>query len=103
MFGIQTRFGYFSNCTLKPGSYANDHVAIQIMCEEGPFGTLTVNIDGIENYPKNCSCVDTNNLPEAEEIIKHLKLGQKVGSLPSGWCVYPVYQFDIETVERNQK
>jgi hypothetical protein len=71
------------------------------MCEEGPYARLTVNIEGIEQYPENYSCVDTNNFAEAEDVIAMLGIGKPTGEyLLSGWCSYPVYEFKKE-IESN--
>ena len=95
-FTVDTNFGSYENCTYMQRQYGNKHIAIQLYCEEGPLATLTVNIDGIENFPKNYSCVDTNNCPWAEPLIEKLGLGEWAGAyLNSGYCMYPVYKFNV--------
>ena len=96
-FTVETLYGKYADCTLDKGEYRNGHIAYQIMSPEGPIALLTVNIDGIESFPKNCSCVDVNNFPEGEAIITMLGIGKPIGiNLSSGWCSYPVYEFKKE-------
>lgn len=62
---------------------------------EGPFATLTVNLDG-PKPPANYAFVDTNNCPWAEAFIKANKLGKPIGMVGySGYCQYPLYEFDL--------
>ena len=94
MFTVNTEYGKYNNCFFQYGKYGNKHTAIQIFCEEGPLATLTVNVPGIERFPEDCSCVDTNNCSFGEDLIEELGIGEPVGvTLKSGWCTYPVYRF----------
>ena len=62
---------------------------------EGPFATLTVNLDG-PKLSKNYAFVDTNNCPWAEAFIKEHGLGKPTGTVGySGYCQYPLYEFDL--------
>ena len=97
MFTVKTEFGNYPNCFFEINKYRdNDHIAVSIFSsEEGPFSPVTVNISGIERFPKNYSCVDTNNAPFIEKLIKKLGIATPAGiTLKSGWCTYPVYIFD---------
>lgn len=67
--------------------------------EEGypqPWQNLTVNLS-VKCAP-NCAYIDTNN--NGNEIIEWLEqngLGKSTGNLmPSGWCVYPEFEFDMD-------
>ena len=97
-FTVKTRYGTYENCELEVGRYhSNGHIAYEIIHEDGPLACLTVNVDKIEFFPKNYSCVDINNFPEAETVIRELNLGTPTGyEIPSGFCIYPVYKFNIE-------
>ena len=80
----------------------NDNLAIMLICEtEGfpePYATITVNIDDLD---ENQSCVDTNNCPWAIDLIEEYKLGEPTGKIiQSGFCTYPVYQFDINELKK---
>jgi len=95
-FTINTEYDTYNNCTYSKKMYGNNHVAIQLFCEEGPLATLTTNIYGIENYPENYSCIDTNNCPWGEDLVAELGIGKPTGNyLSSGFCMYPVYEFII--------
>ena len=103
MFRIKKCYGsgYVDDCVLNVAGYANNgHIALSIVSlSEGPYAPITVNIDGIEAFGKNCSCVDTNNFPEVVDVIKDLGIGEPVGvNLKSGFCSYPVYKFDIDKI-----
>ena len=64
--------------------------------EYGHFADLTVNI---EDLPDGLAAVDTNNCPWAEEFITSHRLGDNTfTALPSGFCVYPIYAFDMERI-----
>ena len=100
MFEVNTRYGNYKQCVLSTRKCGNKHIEIQIFCEEGPLATLTTNINGIELFPENYSCVDTNNVSFAEKLIANLGIGQDTGrSLRSGFCIYPVYEFDLKKIE----
>jgi len=93
IYTVETSFGTY-RCFLIKNKYENGHVAIQLFGFNGLLATITVNVNGIERFPKNYSCVDTNNCPWAEEFIRTNGLGEHTGiTLKSGWCTYPVYEF----------
>jgi hypothetical protein len=81
-------------------SYANNKtLAIQLWCEDGPFATLTVNIE--DAHRAECQYVDTNNCPWAEHFIQEYNLGAPTGNYGmSGFCLYPEYRFDIEELKK---
>lgn len=99
-FDVHTRFGTEKDCAFSVGRYAdNDHIAISIWCADGPFADLTVNLPETIRYPKNYGYVDTNNFPEAPELIERLGIGKWTGGLcSSGFCTYPLYEFDEAAV-----
>ena len=79
--------------------YANNgNLAIQLTEKEDgweePYAMLTVNLD--EKLADGYAYVDTNNLPDAEGFILRNDLGVFTGRIShSGWCSYPLYQFDL--------
>lgn len=100
-FKMETTFAVYENCVLYRDEYSNNgHIYIGITDEEGPIADLTVNVPDIFLYPKNCSAVDTNNLREAENVIKQLGIGKLVGFSRSGFYTYPVYEFDVKAVNK---
>lgn len=45
---------------------------------------------------ENQAAIDTNNHPEAPEFIESNNLGHATGrTIKSGFCEYPVYEFDM--------
>ena len=88
---------------IETGKYANNmNLSIQLYCIEDnfeePFATLTVNLRKLNT--NNQAFVDTNNCPWAEKFIQENKLGVFKGILESsGYCVYPLYSFDMERLE----
>ena len=80
----------------------NLYVGLIVYDEEekyyAPWQNLTVNLS-VKCKP-NCAYIDTNN--NGYEIIDWLeqnKLGHCTGNLmPSGWCVYPEFEFDMEAL-----
>ena len=77
----------------------NGNLAIQLWCEDGPFATLTVNLS--KKCKSNCTFIDTNNCPWAEEFISRYALGVPTGNMQvSGWCIYPEYEFDMDTLSK---
>ena len=51
----------------------------------------------------NFMAVDTNNLPNAEEFIQEYKLWRLVGYTHSGFCTYPIYEMDLDELEKYDK
>ena len=78
---------------------ANRNLAIQLLTDgmygPEPYSTLTVNLD--KKLPANQAYVDTNNMPDAEEFIEKYNLGKPTGGYRvSGFCIYPLYEFDLD-------
>ena len=92
--------------TISKTKYAKGGLAIRLMCfEDGfeePYAMLTVNL---KKVPEGCAYVDTNNLPYAEDFIMKYKLGKKVlgQDAVSGYCVYPLYHFDMDALDKYAK
>lgn len=82
--------------TLRVTSYqCNDNLAIVLMCDEGPFATMTVNLD--EKLANDFAFVDTNNCPWAIDFIEEYELGHDTGiTKQSGYCRYPLYKFNMK-------
>ena len=91
--------------TLQISHYVNNNqlfIGLIEMDEEyGPemYGDITVNL-GVE-CPPYCSFVDTNNLENVEQFVVDNKLGVFTGmTRRSGFCEYPLYQFDPERLRQ---
>lgn len=86
--------------SIMKGTYdTTNNIALQLMCnDEEPYVTLTVNI---VRLPKDHACIDTNNFPEAEELIEEYELGTYTGTtIPSGYCEYPVYKLNMYNINK---
>ena len=100
-FDVKTQWATYEECFLTMHQYAdNGHIYLGIFsAKEGPIADMTINIRGIERLPKNFSCVDTNNCPWMLRLIEKLKIGHyEHVLLPSGFCEYPVFSFDIDKI-----
>lgn len=63
-----------------------------------PYATLTVNLCQLED---GYAYLDTNNFPQVENIFKKYKLGKDTGRIKtSGFCSYPLYKLDMETINK---
>lgn len=95
--------------SLNTANYANNNnLYVGMDCWEDigngeypePYGDLTVNL-GIKCKP-NCAFIDINN--NGDSIINWLianKLGMPTGRVaPSGFCVYPEFEFNMEEVQK---
>ena len=102
-FEVKTQWSECDDCVLVRNRYAdNDHIALSIYSlSEGPYAGLTVNLDQTDKLPKNFGFVDTNNFPEAPELIGKLGIGKFTGEYgASGFCVYPLFEFDEEAIKK---
>mgnify|MGYP000915918619 CR=1 FL=1 len=70
-------------------------------CGDGefePYSNITINLPDYRLH-KNCAFVDTNNFPEAINLIHKYKLGKPTGNIGySGYCTYPEYEFDMAEI-----
>lgn len=95
---IKTKYGDVENVYFRVNHYANNNnLAVHIMCidEEGvhePYTSLTTNIIKLGD---NMACIDTNNL--YSDVVSRLEnkgmIKNTGNTVPSGYCVYPVYEF----------
>lgn len=76
-------------------------LAISLMCDDGPFCNLTVNIGDSSIWANDTTAfVDTNNCPWAEDFITENGLGAPMGIKGrSGFCTYPLYRFNLEALK----
>lgn len=82
----------------------NNNLYIGMVCwDDGyaePWSDLTVNLDF--KCRTNCAFIDIND--NGKQIIDWLvknNLGRPTGLiLPSGFCVYPEFEFDMKEVEK---
>ena len=79
-------------------------LAVQLRCWDSeyevwePFGSLTVKLnDDMEG--DETAYVDVNNIQNAEKFIQENGLGVPTGGFKmSGYCVYPLYKFDLTKI-----
>lgn len=91
---------------------ADNALAIQLYCIdkdygfEEPFATLTVclGLDKIIKPNDNRSFLDTNNCSWSEEFVEKYNLGKPTGfNGVSGYCTYPLYEWNIEELKKYTK
>lgn len=98
---LRTEYGTYTDCFLKVEHYRADNALAVLLFSktEGPIATLTVCL--CDNHLKeNESYVDTNNCPWVVDFLEGkgiAKLSDKVRL--SGYCVYPVMEFDLEKMK----
>lgn len=100
-YKISSQYDEDCNVKIVRKSYQNNgNLALQLITDCGePYAMLTVNLSN-KKLPANTAYVDTNNLPQAEEFISKNGLGFHLGKFAfSGYCCYPLYEFNIEMVE----
>ena len=84
----------------KKGQYYNGNVAL--MAEDAetgePYANATVNV---KKLPKNMAALDTNNWPDVVEVLMKERIitSEKLGSLESGFCEYPVYKLNLKGLQ----
>lgn len=97
---LKTQFGTTENVTLTVNTYGNNNSLYVGMTtvEDGfpePYGDVTVNL--LSSVPPYCAFVDTNNMPELEEFLVKNGIAGFTGLMQkSGYCSYPLYQFNAE-------
>ena len=79
-------------------SYSNNNTALELVCVDGiPLAVITVNLGDL--LKKNMAYIDTNNCPWAEDFLIDNDFGTPTGEYKaSGFCVYPLYQLDLERI-----
>jgi hypothetical protein len=97
---IKTRYGNYKVDFLTTDRYVADNaIAIMTWGDYEPIAHITVCLDDDRLEP-NQSYVDTNNCPWVPEWIEENKLGTKTNrTARSGFCTYPLYEFDMKRIE----
>lgn len=94
--------GYSATLRLHTTTYrSNGTLAVFATEGDEEFATLTVNIpeSGLFCY-ENTAFIDTNNCPWAEKFLKENKIAKPTGHYGhSGWCSYPLYEFNLSLFE----
>lgn len=94
-------FGKAYNIGLHIEKYqSNGNTAITAWSKEGPFSTLTVNLDYVPG--PEYAYIDTNRGWDIEKFIKDNGLGVDTGiKMSSGFCTYPLYKLDLKKIDPN--
>lgn len=86
---------YLENGNLYVGLISNDNGYYE------PWQNLTVNLS--VKCQDNCAFIDTNN--NDDDILEWLEennLGHCTGNMmPSGWCVYPEFEFNMDELMKH--
>lgn len=93
-------YGKTYKVRMEKSSYqSNGTLAVAlIMDTEEPFGMITVNIAPSDIFAdEKAAFIDTNNCPWAKEFLIENKIAFECGvSAGSGYCTYPLFEFDID-------
>lgn len=67
-----------------------------------PFATITVNLCS-KQQSFSRAFLDTNNCPWVEQFLVGYNLAKPVDNihLSSGFCSYPLYEFDLDQLSKN--
>ena len=100
-YTLKTQFGSYEVLPYEMRYVVNNAIAVQLMDADdfAPFAMLTVNLPDDEDTRELCGdnaqFVDTNNCPWAIEFLEENEIAKPTGFCGfSGFCVYPLYQFD---------
>lgn len=96
---FKTRYGEWDVGLVIDKYASNNNLAIELVDKitYEPIARMTVNVIGlIDGY---CA-IDTNNCPEMVEFIENYNLGTRIGLVPSGYCIYPIYEINMEEVKK---
>lgn len=84
---------------IKAQYAVNGRLALEIYCDEGPYGRLTVNIDG-PVFGDNYAYIDVNNMPGAVRFLESIGAGEATGyGCASGFVMYPLFRFNEEFLD----
>jgi hypothetical protein len=101
---IKTMYASYKVDFLSVDTYmADNSLAITAWSRtDGPIAHITVCLDA-NPMKENQAYVDTNNCPWAPAWIEENKLGTKTNWRGrSGYCTYPLYEFDMERIEEER-
>lgn len=95
---VDNRFGQVKeyNLSFVLQKYQNNNTAINVMCDDGPYCTLTKNLD--HKLPVEIACYDLNN--NGQEFYDWLITNEFIyhtGTMKaSGWCMYPLVILNLD-------
>lgn len=85
----------YDDCCFQISHYINNNnLAVIIYSKsQGPFVSLTVNIDVLDEC---YAAIDTNNCDFAEELIVQYGFGKITGYIHYDYVDYPIYKLNID-------
>lgn len=96
-----TSWGQKEKIWLTKTTYTNnDTLAVQAWCKEGPYDTITVNLEESNQLAgANRQFIDTNNCPWAPALLIDNGLAHDTGIAGfSGFWAYPLFEFDVDKI-----
>lgn len=100
MLKLKTQWGTEVDVKIRVSKYTlNDNLYVGLDyyedgLYEGPWSDLTVNLSN--KLPLDRAYIDTNNNGESiVEWLTSLGLGEVIGYVCSGFCKYPLFQFNV--------
>lgn len=77
---------------------SNQNTALLATCTTGePYGSFTVNIEPMPDA--SIVALDTNNSPNILVDLQDAHLCEQIGTIRSGFCVYPIVKLNKETLK----
>ena len=102
-FEFSTSYETYKDCYFLTGNFMEDNsLSLEIWNDEyGPIADMTRCLGGAcEGY----GFLDMNNCPWAAEFVKKLGIGKDTGlSRRNGYCIYPLYEFNMEKVREYER
>lgn len=85
----------YDDCCFQISHYINNNnLAVMIYSKsQGPFVSLTVNIDDLDEC---YAVIDIKNCEFAEELIDHYGLGKITGYTHYDYVDYPIYKLNVD-------
>ena len=96
-----------TECYLKLSNYRNNqNMAVMLMVAEGTlegalYGVATVNLHPVDD---DYAFIDYNNMPLIPGLFEKLGIAKPTGiKAQSGYCNYPLYQFNMNVLREYTK
>ena len=102
-FDVTTEYETYKDCYFILDRYMEDNSVYLAIWndEDGPIADLTRCLGLAED---GYGYLDMNNCPWAANLVKELEIAKDTGMTQrSGYCIYPLYEFDIDKVNEYVK
>lgn len=102
-YQYKSEWGETYNLAIEKHTYSNNgSLALELIDVDGneSFAVITTNLPFSDTLEKNQQFVNINELPDICEWLEKNKIAKKVkgASATSGFCTYPVYEFDLSKI-----